>query len=74
MRASVVSIAIALPASLFLASCFSIANDSEAPESWMGACPRYQYRGPVLTCTRCLFCVRRVVRLAQACVWRRRSS
>ena len=30
-----VSIAIALPASLFLASCFEIANDSEAPESWL---------------------------------------
>ena len=33
--ACAVSIAIALPASLFLASCFSIANDSEAPESWL---------------------------------------
>ena len=30
-----VSIAIALPASLFLASCFEIANDNEAPESWL---------------------------------------
>ena len=30
-----VSIAVALPASLFLASCFMIANDSEAPESWL---------------------------------------
>ena len=33
-----VSIAIALPASLFLASCFMIANDSEAPESWLEWC------------------------------------
>ncbi len=35
LPAAAVSIAIALPASLFLASCFMIANDSEAPESWL---------------------------------------
>ena len=54
-----VSVAIALPASLFLASCFSIANDSEAPESWlewlgwrkfvfgMNAHRRWHYTGPL---------------------------
>ena len=57
MRA--VSIAIALPASLFLCSCFSIANDSEAPESWLewfgwrklvfgaNAHRRWHYTGPL---------------------------
>jgi hypothetical protein len=54
-----VSIAIALPASLFLASCFMIANDSEAPESWLewfgwrklvfgpNAHRRWHYTGPL---------------------------
>ena len=35
-----ISIAIALPVSLFLATCFSIANDSEAPENWLEWCVR----------------------------------
>ena len=51
--------AIALPASLFLASCFMIANDSEAPESWLewfgwrklvfgpNAHRRWHYTGPL---------------------------
>ena len=30
-----ISIAIGLPVTLFIATCFSIANDSEAPESWL---------------------------------------
>ncbi len=30
-----ISIAIALPVTLFLQSCFEIANDNEAPESWL---------------------------------------
>ena len=30
-----ISIAIGLPVSLFIATCFAIANDSEAPESWL---------------------------------------
>ena len=34
-RLSTVAIAIALPTSLFLANCFMIANDNEAPESWL---------------------------------------
>ena len=34
-----ISIAIAIPVTQFLASCFAIANDSEAPESWL------QWRG-----------------------------
>ena len=57
--APAVSIAIALPASLFLASCFMIANDSEAPESWLewfgwrklvfgvNAHRRWHYTGPL---------------------------
>ena len=30
-----ISIAIGLPVTLFIATCFGIANDSEAPESWL---------------------------------------
>ena len=30
-----ISLAVALPVTLFLTSCFEIANDSEAPESWL---------------------------------------
>ena len=30
-----ISIAIGLPVTMFIATCFSIANDSEAPESWL---------------------------------------
>jgi hypothetical protein len=30
-----ISLAIGLPVTLFLATCFGIANDSEAPESWL---------------------------------------
>ena len=30
-----ISIAIGLPVTFFIATCFSIANDSEAPESWL---------------------------------------
>ena len=53
-----VSIAIALPVSLFLASSFEIANDNEAPESWLewygwrkivfgvNAHRRWNYTGP----------------------------
>jgi hypothetical protein len=33
--ARAVSFAVALPVTLFLATCFAIANDSEAPESWL---------------------------------------
>jgi hypothetical protein len=55
---ALISIAIALPVSIFLASCFAIANDSEAPESWLtwrglaqllagrGANRRWHYTGP----------------------------
>ena len=32
---ALISIAIAIPVTLFLGSCFEIANDSEAPESWL---------------------------------------
>ena len=30
-----ISLAVALPVTLFIATCFEIANDSEAPESWL---------------------------------------
>jgi hypothetical protein len=32
-QVGLISIAIALPVTLFIASCFAIANDSEAPEA-----------------------------------------
>ena len=59
LHASAVSIAIALPTSLFLANCFMIADDSEAPESWLewygwrkfvfgtNAHRRWHYTGPL---------------------------
>ncbi len=32
---ALIALAVALPVSLFLGSCFEIANDNEAPESWL---------------------------------------
>jgi hypothetical protein len=32
---ALISLAVSLPVSAFLASCFEVANDSEAPESWL---------------------------------------
>jgi hypothetical protein len=32
---ALISLAVALPVTFFIASCFSIANDNEAPESWL---------------------------------------
>jgi hypothetical protein len=34
-QVGLISIAIGLPVTLFLQNCFAIANDSEAPESWL---------------------------------------
>ena len=53
-----ISIAIAIPVSMFIAACFAIANDSDAPESWLewvgwrklvfgaNAHRRWHYTGP----------------------------
>ena len=58
-RASAVSIAVALPVTAFMAQCFGIANDNEAPESWLewvgwpkfvfgfSAHRRWHYTGPL---------------------------
>jgi hypothetical protein len=55
---ALIALAIALPVTQFIASCFEIANDSEAPESWLfyggvvrlacgaGAHRRWRYGGP----------------------------
>ena len=32
---ALIALAVALPVTFFLAGCFEIANDSEAPESWL---------------------------------------
>ena len=38
LHRATVSIAIAIPVAVFLQGCFGIANDSEAPESWLEWC------------------------------------
>lgn len=55
---ALIALAVGLPVSLFIAACFEIANDSEAPESWLfyggavrllcgaGAHRRWRYAGP----------------------------
>ena len=55
---ALIALAVALPVTAFIASCFAIANDNEAPESWLswaglpklfygpGAHRRWYYTGP----------------------------
>ena len=55
---ALIALAVALPVTFFIASCFELANDNEAPESWLswagwpklvwgpGAHRRWQYSGP----------------------------
>ncbi len=66
---ALIALAVALPCTLFLISCFEIANDSECPESWLAyagvvrlACGskahrRWHYSGPAGQPTRFVRCL-----------------